>query len=134
MEKMFNNISIVAGIFGGIFSYIFGGWDTLLWTLVIFITLDYITGVLKGIYTKELSSDISFKGLIKKIVIIIMIVVANTLQRLLGDSIPIRETVIVFYIVNEGISLLENAAVLLPNMPDKLKDVLLQLRDSEERK
>ena len=131
MEKMFNNISIVAGIFGGIFSYIFGGWDTLLWTLVIFITLDYITGVLKGIYTKELSSDISFKGLIKKIVIIIMIVVANTLQRLLGDSIPIRETVIVFYIVNEGISLLENAAVIMPDMPEEIKNVLLQLREGK---
>jgi len=131
MEKMFNDISIIAGLFGGLVSYIFGGWDTLLWTLIIFMALDYITGVLKGIYTKNLSSDISFKGLIKKIIIVIMVVVANALQRLLGNSIPVRETVIVFYIVNEGISLLENAAVILPDMPDGIKNILLQLREGE---
>lgn len=131
MEKMFNDISIIAGLFGGLVSYIFGGWDTLLWTLIIFMALDYLTGVLKGIYTKKLSSDISFKGLIKKIIIVIMVVVANTLQRLLGNSIPVRETVIVFYIVNEGISLLENAAVILPDMPDGIKNILLQLREGK---
>lgn len=132
MDKLFNDISIAAGIVGGALGYIFGGWDTLLWTLIVFIALDFITGVLKGIYTKELSSDKSFKGLIKKIIIIIMIVVANTLQKLLGNSIPIRETVIVFYIVNEGISLLENAAVIMPDMPEELKNVLLQLRSKKD--
>ena len=132
MDKLFNDISIVAGITGGALGYIFGGWDTLLWTLIIFITLDFITGILKGIYTKALSSDISFKGLIKKIVIIIMVVVANTLQNLLGNSIPARETVIVFYIVNEGISLLENAAVIMPDMPEQLKNILLQLRNKNK--
>lgn len=129
MDKLFNDISVIFGLVGGALAYFLGGWDTLLWTLITFIALDYITGVIKGIYTKTLSSGTSFRGLLKKIVIIILVVVANSLQRLLGDSVPVREVVIVFYIANEGISLLENAAVILPDMPEKLKEVLLNLRD-----
>jgi len=131
LDKIFNDVSVIAGIAGGAAAYFLGGWDTLLWTLVTFIALDYVTGVIKGIYTKTLSSGTSFRGLLKKIVIIILVVVANSLQRLLGDSVPIREVVIVFYIANEGISLLENAAVILPDMPEGLRDVLLSLRDKK---
>lgn len=129
LEKIFNSVSVVSGIIGGGAAYWLGGWDTLLWTLLTFIILDYVTGVIKGIYQKNLSSEISFRGLLKKVVIIIMVVVANSLQKLLGDSVPLREIVIVFYIANEGISLLENSAVLLPDMPEGLKNVLLSLRD-----
>lgn len=89
-----------------------------------------ITGVIKGIYTKKLSSETGFKGLLKKIVMFIVIAVSFSIQELIGNTIPLREVVIMFYICNEALSLLENAAVFVP-IPDKLKDVLIQLRDKD---
>ena len=128
MEKLFNWISIVFGMAGGFLTYWLGGWDVLLKTIVFLAIADYITGWIKGIYTKQLSSEIGFKGLLKKIVMFIVIAVSFVIQGLIGGTIPLREVVIMFYIANEGLSLLENAAVFTP-IPDKLKNVLLQLRD-----
>lgn len=128
MDKLFNWISVIAGMLGGFLSYWLGGWDVLLKTIVFLAITDYITGLIKGFYLKELSSEIGFRGLLKKIVIFIVIAVAFVIQKMLGDNIPLREVVITFYIANEGLSLLENAAVFAP-IPEKLKEVLLQLRD-----
>lgn len=128
MDKLFNWISVIAGMVGGFLSYWLGGWDVLLKTIVFLAITDYITGLIKGFYLKELSSEIGFRGLLKKIVIFIVIAVAFVIQKMLGDNIPLREVVITFYIANEGLSLLENAAVFAP-IPEKLKEVLLQLRD-----
>ena len=130
MEKLFNWISIVFGMAGGFLTYWLGGWDVLLKTIVFLAIADYITGWIKGIYTKQLSSEIGFKGLLKKIVMFIVIAVSFVIQGLIGGTIPLREVVIMFYIANEGLSLLENAAVFTP-IPDKLKNVLLQLRDKD---
>ncbi len=132
MDKIFNAISIVTGVVGGIAASLFGAWDKLLWALVILMALDYVTGVIKGVYTKTLSSDIGFRGLLKKIVILVIVALSHVVQELVGDNIAIREIVIMFYIANEGISILENAAVLLPNMPKGLKDILLQLRSDDD--
>ncbi|WP_330581577.1 phage holin family protein [Faecalicatena contorta] len=130
MEKLFNWISIVFGMAGGFLTYWLGGWDVLLKTIVFLAIADYITGWIKGIYTKQLSSEIGFRGLLKKIVMFIVIAVSFVIQGLIGGTIPLREVVIMFYIANEGLSLLENAAVFTP-IPDKLKNVLLQLRDKD---
>ena len=130
MEKLFNWISVVFGAAGGILSYWLGGWDVLLKTIVFLAIADYITGWIKGIYTKQLSSEIGFRGLLKKIVMFIVIAVSFVIQGLIGGTIPLREVVIMFYIANEGLSLLENAAVFTP-IPDRLKDILLQLRDKD---
>ncbi|MGN1154656.1 MAG: holin family protein [Agathobacter sp.] len=130
MEKLFNWISILFGIVGGFLSHWFGGWDALLKTIVFLAVLDYSTGWIKAIYLKVLSSEIGFKGLLKKIVMFIVIAVAYAIQELIGGTIPLREVVIMFYICNEALSLLENAAIFVP-IPDKLKDVLLQLRDKD---
>ena len=134
MDKYFNDISVVLGVVGGSLAWLVGGWDVLLWTLVGFIILDYLTGLAKAWKTKTLSSEIGFEGLVKKVMILVMIVVANFLQRLVGDAVPLREIVILFFISNEGISLLENAAMFI-TVPDQLKDALLQLRneDKEEK-
>ena len=105
----------------------------LLKTIVFLAVTDYITGVIKGIYKKELSSETGFKGLLKKIVMFIVIAVAFSIQELIGNTIPLREVVIMFYICNEALSLLENAAVFVP-IPDKLKDVLIQLKDKDTTK
>lgn len=130
MENLFNWFSIVFGLFGGVLTYWLGGWDVLLSTIVFLAVVDYITGLIKAIYLWELSSEVGFKGLLKKIVMFIVIAVAYMLQNLLNGTIPLREVVIMFYIANEGISLLENAAIFIP-IPDKLRAVLLQLRDKE---
>lgn len=131
IEKMFNGISIVGGIVGGFLCQWLGGWDVILKALVALVILDYVTGVLKAIYTKTLSSAVGFKGLIRKIVIFIVIATAVIIQMVVGDAIPLREVTIIFFLCNEGISLLENASEFVP-IPDKLKDTLIQLRDKEE--
>ena len=131
MEKLFNWISVFCGLIGGGLTYWLGGWDVLLKTIVFLAVVDYITGCIKGIYTKQLSSEIGFKRLLKKIVMFIVIAVAYVIQGLVGGKIPLREEVIMFYIANEGLSLLENAAVFVP-VPEKLKAVLLQLREKDE--
>lgn len=131
MQKIFNGFSVVGGLAGGVISFLFGGFDMLLKALIVLVILDYITGFIKGVYTKMLSSEIGFKGLLKKILIFIVVIVAVIIQGLINNSIPIREVVIVFFICNEGISILENAAEFIP-IPDKLKSILLQLRNTNE--
>ena len=130
IEKLFNGVSIVGGIVGGFLCQWLGGWDVILRALVALIVLDYITGVLKAIATKTLSSQVGFTGLIRKIVIFIVVATAVIVQSIVGDSIPLREVVIIFFICNEGISLLENASQFVP-IPEKLKETLIQLRDTE---
>ncbi|MFQ7551160.1 MAG: holin family protein [Blautia marasmi] len=130
MDKLFNWISVAGGVIGGFLAYWLGGWDVLLKTIVFLAVLDYITGCIKTIYNKLLSSEIGFKGLLKKIVMFIVIAVSYAIQGLMGGKVPLREVVIMFYIANEALSLLENAAEFTP-VPDKLKEVLLQLRDKE---
>ncbi len=133
MEKLFNTISMIFGVIGGFICNWLGGSDLLLKTIIVLVILDYTTGVIKGIYEKKLSSEIGFRGILKKIMIFIVIATAWTIQKLLGEAIALREIVIMFFVVNEALSLLENAAVLIP-IPDKLKETLLQLRDKEDTK
>ncbi|MBE6742505.1 MAG: phage holin family protein [Ruminococcaceae bacterium] len=129
--KVFNTFSVVSSFMGGLTAYLFGGFDLLFQALIALMILDYITGIIKGIYTKKLSSDIGFKGLLKKILILIIVAVAVIIQKTINGVIPVRETVIVFFICNEGISIIENAARFIP-IPEKLKGVLLQLRKDNE--
>lgn len=135
MDKLFNSISIITGVVSGVVAALFGSYDKVMCTLVILMVLDYIAGVIKAVYTKSLSSEIGFKGLLKKIAMLVIVALANTIQNLMGGNVAVREIVIMFYIANEGISILENAAVILPQMPEKLKDILLQLRgDNNENR
>lgn len=128
MDKLFNWISVVGGVLGGFLAYWLGGWDVLLKTIVFMSILDYVTGWIKAIYNKRMSSEIGFRGILKKIVMFIVIAVAYAIQLLVNDTVPLREVVITFYIANEALSILENAAEFI-KIPDKLKSVLLQLRD-----
>ena len=132
MDKIFNWTSTVIGIVGGFFAALFGKWDSILWALLVIMVLDYLTGIIKAVYTKTMSSEIGFKGLLKKITILIIVALANVLQQVTGDNVAIREIVIMFYIANEGISVLENVAVIYPRMPKKIKDILLQLRGEDD--
>ena len=130
MDKIFNWTSTVIGIVGGYFAAIFGQWDSILWALLVIMVLDCLTGVIKAIYTKTMSSEIGFKGLLKKITILIIVALSNVLQQITGDNVAIREIVIMFYVANEGISVLENVAVICPRMPKAIKRYIAQIRDS----
>lgn len=131
MSKLWNNISISLAVVGGFIASMLGGWDILTKSLVVLIITDYITGIAKAIYTKELSSYVGFRGIIKKFIIITVIVLSVILQGIIQNAVPIRQITIMFFICNEGISILENSAVIVP-LPKKLKDILIQLRDKNK--
>ena len=131
--KVFNIFSVLGGTIGGVLAFMFGGFDVLLYALIVLVVLDYVTGLAKGFYTKTVSSEVGFKGLIKKFIIFVVVVVAVVLQRVLNNTVPLREVTITFFICNESISILENAAEFVP-IPQKLKDVLLQLRSTGDKK
>lgn len=127
--KIFNFFSTAVGVLGGFLASLLGGVDQILIGLITLIVLDYITGVCKAIVNKKLSSAVGFVGLIKKVVILIVVAVAVVIESVV--NIPVREIVIMFFMCNEGISLLENASEFVP-IPDKLKDILIQLREKDD--
>lgn len=130
-QKIFN--AIVATI-GTWFTWLFGTWDTALVVLIYFMVLDYCTGLLRGAVNKELSSNVGLKGIARKAVIFIVLIVAVLLDRLLNTGNWVfRSLVAYFYIANEGISLLENCAQLGVPIPDKLKDMLIQLKEGNKK-
>lgn len=128
MNKSFNLIkSFVSFILGFICSRL-GGYDVLLQAILTLIVIDYITGFLKGLYNKELNSQIGFVGIIKKVMILFVIATSVVISSLIEIETPLREITIMFFIVNESLSILENAGTFLP-IPEKLKNVLLQLKE-----
>ena len=132
MEKLFNSISIAAGIIGGVLSYTFGVFDVVMVTLLVLMGVDYATGIIKAIYNKELSSYIGWKGLLKKVMTLCVVALSNTIEHLLGGGVAIRDIVIMFYAANEGLSIIENAAAVITVIPEPLKEVLMQLREARE--
>ena len=117
------------GLFNTMVGYWLGGLDVMLITLFVFMVTDYLTGVMKAIVNKKLSSEIGFKGIFKKVCIIFLIGVAVRLDIVLNLDESLRYLVIGFYIANEGISILENVGELGLPFPQKLKDILIQLND-----
>lgn len=130
MAKLFDAIMAA---FGGIIGFMFGGLDGMLYALLAFIILDYISGCLVAISRKQLSSEIGFKGISKKILIIALVGVANIVDaQIIGEGSALRTATIFFYIANEGISMLENAGNLGLPLPKKLVGILKQLNSEEE--
>ena len=115
---------------GGALGSVIGGWDGFLYALVVFVIIDYITGLMNAIIQKKLSSEVGFKGICKKVVIFFLVSVANIVDvKIIGSGNVIRTAVIFFYLSNEGISITENAAMIGLPIPDKLKKVLEQLEE-----
>jgi toxin secretion/phage lysis holin len=113
---------------GALLGWFLGGLDGFLYALIAFVAVDYITGVLRAISEKKLSSKIGAQGITKKVAIFLLVGVAHLANvYLLGDGSALRTAVIFFYISNEGISLMENTVDLGLPVPDKFKDVLAQL-------
>lgn len=126
-------ISGIFAIFGGIANYLWGGWDMFLKTLLLFMVLDYILGIMCGTKDKKLSSETAFKGIFKKIAILIVIAVAVSIDQITNAQGLVRGTVIFFYAGLEGISILENATRIGVPVPDRLKDTLVQLKDGNKK-
>ncbi len=132
---MINNFSNWIKLFGAtlitLASQIFGGFDLLLKTLVFCMVCDYITGILCAFYEKKLNSKTGFKGIIKKTVILIIAALAAAAGRI-ADFNGLRDMVIGFYIANEGLSILENAAKMDVPVISKMKKILEQLKDKNK--
>lgn len=132
MKEFWNTIQLIFTAVGGWLGYFLGGCDGLLIALVVFVTVDYVTGVMCAIADKKLSSEVGFKGICRKVLIFLLVGIANILDvQVIGTGSVLRTAVIFFYISNEGVSLTENAAHLGLPIPEKLKTVLEQLHDRE---
>lgn len=113
--------------------FLFGQFDGLLYALIAFMTLDYITGLIVAYLRKELSSKTGFTGIAKKVFIMALVAVGHILDvNVLGGGAVCRSAVIGFYLANEGISILENAGNIGLPLPKKLADVLKQLKEKED--
>ena len=118
---------------GGALGAVMGGFDGFLYALVVFVVVDYVTGLMAAAVEKKLSSEVGFKGIFKKVVIFSLVVVGHIVDmHIIGEGSVLRTAVIFFYLSNEGISILENAARTGLPIPGKLKAVLEQLREEKE--
>lgn len=127
-------IQLITAIGAAVCGFLFGRMDGLMYALIAFMALDYLTGVLVTAAQKELSSKVGFKGIAKKVIILALVAVGHILDtHVLGGGAVCRSAVSGFYIANEGISILENAAELGLPLPKKLIDVLKQLRDDNDK-
>lgn len=133
MKEFWNVIQLVFTGIGGWLGYFLGGCDGLIFALIAFVVIDYITGVMCAITDQKLSSAVGFKGICRKVLIFLLVGIANILDvQVIGTGNILRTAVIFFYISNEGVSLLENAGHLGLPIPEKIKDVLEQLHDRAE--
>ena len=134
MKEFWNTIQLIYAAIGGWLGYFLGGCDGLLVALVVFAAVDYITGVMCAVADKKLSSEVGFKGICRKVLIFLLVGIANILDvQVIGTGSVLRTAVIFFYISNEGVSLLENAAHLGLPIPEQMKAVLEQLHDRAEK-
>ena len=130
MKEFWNVIQIVITAIGGWLGYFLGGCDGLLFALMAFVVIDYITGVMCAINDRKLSSEVGFRGICRKVLIFLLVGIANILDvQVIGTGSVLRTAVIFFYLSNEGVSLLENAAHLGLPVPDAIKTVLEQLHN-----
>lgn len=134
MKEFWNLIQFVFTAVGGWLGYFLGGCDGLPIALVVFVTVDYLTGVMCAVSDKKLSSEVGCKGICRKVLIFLLVGIANILDvQVIGTGSVLRTAVIFFYLSNEGVSLLENAAHLGLPVPEKIKTVLEQLHDRAEK-
>ena len=134
MKEFWMTIQVVFAGIGGWLGWFLGGCDGLLYALLAFVVIDYITGIMCAVVDKKLSSEVGFKGIFKKVLIFALVGIGHILDtRVIGNGSVMRTAVIFFYLSNEGVSLLENAAYLGLPIPQKLKSVLEQLHDRSEK-
>ena len=113
--------------------YLIGGYDILIKTLLVMMVIDYITGIMKGYKNKNINSNIAYRGLRKKVMVLFIVMAASQMDVIL-QGVGIRTLVLIFYVATEFLSILENAAILGIPIPEKLKVALEQCRDKQEIK
>ncbi len=134
MKTIWANIQLIFTAIGGFLGWFLGGFDGFLYALVAFVVIDYITGVMMAALEKRLSSEVGAKGIFKKVLIFALVGIAHIVDsHIIGDGSVVRTAVIFFYLSNEGVSILENSSKIGLPIPEKLKDVLFQLREKEDR-
>ena len=130
MKEFWNMIQLVITAMGGWLGYFLGGCDGLLIALVLFAVVDYLTGIMCAVADQKLSSQVGFKGICRKVLIFLLVGIANIIDvQVIGTGSVIRTAVIFFYLSNEGVSILENAAHLGLPIPETLKAALAQIHD-----
>lgn len=134
MKSIWVSIQVAFSALGGFLGWYLGGVDGFLYALIAFVLVDYITGVMCAIADKKLSSAVGFKGICRKVLIFVLVGIGNLVDvYVLGEAGVLRTAVIFFYLSNEGVSLLENSAHLGLPIPQKLKSVLEQLHNRNEK-
>ena len=134
MKEFWNGVQFVFTAVGGWLGYFLGGCDGLLYALLAFVVIYYLSAFMCAISDKTLSSEVGFRGICRKVLIFLLVWVANILDvQVIGTGSVLRTAVIFFYLSNEGVSLLENASYLGLPVPEKIKEVLEQLHDRSER-
>lgn len=133
MKDVWNVVQVVFAAVGGGIGWFFGELDGFFYALLAFVVIDYLTGVMCAIADRSLSSEVGFRGIFRKVQIFVMVGAGHILDaQVIGSGDALRTAVIFFYISNEGVSLLENAAHIGLPVPEKLKEVLAQLHDREK--
>ena len=134
MKEFWTTLQLAFTVVGGWLGYFLGGCDGLILALLLFVVTDYITGVMCAAIDKKLSSSVGFKGIFRKVLIFMLVGIANIIDfQVIKQGSVIRTAVIFFYLSNEGLSLIENAAHLGLPVPEKLKNVLEQLHDKDRK-
>ena len=134
MKEVWTWVQIAFSALGGFVGWFLGGVDGFLYALLVFVVIDYITGILCAVADKSLSSEVGFKGICRKVLIFALVGIGNIVDvYVMGEAGILRTAVIFFYLSNEGVSLLENSAHLGLPIPEKLKTVLSQLHNREEK-
>ena len=132
MKEFWTSIQLVFAAVGGWLGWFLGGCDGLMYALIAFVVVDYITGIMCAIVDKKLSSAVGFKGIFKKVLILMLVGIATLLDvNVVGSGSTLRTAIIAFYLSNEGVSILENASHLGLPVPEKLKDILAQLHNRD---
>ena len=133
MKDFWRVVQVCFTLVGGYLGMFIGGFDGPILTLVVFVVIDYITGVMCGLFDKKLSSEVGFKGICRKVIIFLLVGVAHMIDKyVIGSGDVLRTATIFFYLSNEGISILENSAHLGLPIPEKLKRALEQIHDRSD--
>lgn len=133
IERVWTSIQLVLSAIGGWLGFFLGNLDGLLTALIVFIAIDYITGVMCAVLDKELNSSTGFRGIFKKFVIFTLVGIAHIMDvHVIGSGSGLRSAVIFFYLSNEGLSILENSGRLGLPIPERLKDILAQLHKRKD--